>query len=453
MYPTVYISMFGFPLFALVLFLFLKPGRAVLVAFLLGYMFLPVAPHSEFKVPGLPSYTKDAAIGLSVLLGVLIFDTQRLFSFRPRWTDLPIAILCSCPFVSSMANDLGEKDGFSACVNHIFLWGLPFFIGRLYFVRPREIQELAIGIFIGGLVYMPLCLLEIRLSPQLHTWVYGYAGSDFGQTVRFGGWRPVVFMGHGLATGMWMSMATLVGFWLWWSGTLKKVGNYSILWLLIPLGLTTILGKSFGALILMTLGMGVLLLSKSYPQRWILLALAFAPLFYIALRIPGWWSAQELVNLSVAADPDRAQSLEFRLNMENILIEKALRKPVFGWAGWGRSRVFDVSGRDISVTDGIWIMVLGTCGFVGLGAFLLMFIVPMAVAATKIPVPLWSTPAAGSIAVLATLLGLNQLDSIPNAMVSGVFLLAAGGLAGLDIVVRRYPVRTRPRLAHRPVGA
>jgi hypothetical protein len=46
------------------------------------------------------------------------------------------------------------------------------------------------------------------------------------QTMRFGGWRPTVFMEHGLMVGMWMSMAAMIGLWLWWTGTLKRVcGN------------------------------------------------------------------------------------------------------------------------------------------------------------------------------------------------------------------------------------
>ena len=59
---------------------------------------------------------------------------------------------------------------------------------------------------LGGLIYVPLCLFEVRMSPQLHNMVYGFAQHSFGQTVRGGGWRPMVFMQHGLAVGLFMSV-------------------------------------------------------------------------------------------------------------------------------------------------------------------------------------------------------------------------------------------------------
>ena len=37
----------------------------------------------------------------------------------------------------------------------------------------------------------------------------------------------------------------------------------------------------------------------------------------------------------------------------------ALDRPVFGWGGWGRSRLHDDQGRDVSVTDGLCIISAG----------------------------------------------------------------------------------------------
>src|SRR5437764_1120755 len=38
----------------------------------------------------------------------------------------------------------------------------------------------------------------------------------------------------------------------------------------------------------------------------------------------------------------------------------------FGWGGWGRSRIFDQwTGKDISVTDGGWIIYFGVYGWFG----------------------------------------------------------------------------------------
>ena len=117
---------------------------------------------------------------------------------------------------------------------------LPYLIGRIYFSDAAGLRELAVGIFIGGLVYIPFCLYEIRLSPQLHRIVYGYHAHSFAQTYRFGGWRPTVFMDHGLMVGLWMAMSCLAGIWLYVSGTLRSIRGISLPWFLVPLVVTLV---------------------------------------------------------------------------------------------------------------------------------------------------------------------------------------------------------------------
>ena len=41
-------------------------------------------------------------------------------------------------------------------------------------------------------------LVEVRLSPQINTWIYGFFQHDFIQMMRYGGFRPIVFLPHGL---------------------------------------------------------------------------------------------------------------------------------------------------------------------------------------------------------------------------------------------------------------
>ena len=50
----------------------------------------------------------------------------------------------------------------------------------------------------AGLAYSLPMLIESRLSPQMNVWVYGFFQHDFFQTIRQGGYRPVVFLPHGL---------------------------------------------------------------------------------------------------------------------------------------------------------------------------------------------------------------------------------------------------------------
>ncbi|MBV5327317.1 MAG: hypothetical protein JZU65_06720, partial [Chlorobium sp.] len=84
-------------------------------------------------------------------------------------------------------------------------WGVPFLAGRIYFKDESTIKDLHRGIIIGGLIYMVLCLYEIRMSPQLNNMLYGFFPHSWVQHLRYGGFRPIVFMQHGLMVALWMA--------------------------------------------------------------------------------------------------------------------------------------------------------------------------------------------------------------------------------------------------------
>lgn len=433
---TVDVALIGWPLVALALCAILPPRRAIITAFLAAWLFLPMA---RIPIPGLPDWTKMSATCVSMLAGLMIFDLDRLASFRPKWIDLPIAVWCLCSIASSLANDLGLYNGLSASLIMTVTWGLPYFLGRLYFNDVEGLRVLAIGLFIGGLVYIPFCLYEIWMSPQLHKIVYGYHFQTFDTARRFGGWRPSVFMQDGLMVGMWMSMSSLVGFWLWVSGTLRSLRGIALPWFLVPLLVTAVLCKSFGAIVLLAAGLAVLLLVHRFRTRGLLFALGAAAPMYILLRVGGLWSGSELVAAAAIVSAERAGSLESRMHHEDQLSDKALQRPVFGWGGWGRSRIRDESGREISITDGLWIIELGDRGFVGVVAMLGVFLLPLARLIRLIPAREWTRAYAAPAAALTTVVVLYLIDCLPNAMVTPIYMLAAGGITGL--MLYRDPVR------------
>jgi hypothetical protein len=340
-------------------------------------------------------------------------------------------IWCLCPCASSLSNGLGLYDGVSAAFAQTVTWGFPYFIGRLYLGDLEGLRELALGIFYGGLVYVPLCLFEIRMSPQLHRLLYGYHANDFAQTVRFGGWRPTVFMDHGLMVGMWMSMSALIGLWLWSSRSLGSVLGVPQWILAVILLITAILCKSMGALILLLLGL-MALVSLQYlrARHLVWLLIAVAPL-YIALRASKSWDGAELQQVSELVSKDRTQSLKFRLFNENLLVAKALERPVFGWGGWGRSQIIDKKNNFRTVVDGMWINVLGLYGFVGLISSTLVLLLPPALLLWRMPAGVWSSPAFATAAALLVVNILYMIDNLPNAMVNPIYTLSAGALAGI----------------------
>jgi len=189
--PLVPIALFGWIPLILLLFTMLPPRRAAVAAFIAGWCFLPMY---GYPLSGLPNYDKQNATCFGILLATLIFDGQRFARFRPRMLDLPVFLWCISPFVSNTVGGFGPYEGMSTTVRYFFVWGIPYFIGRLYFTDLKAMRDLAIGLFIGGLIYMPLCLYEIKMSPQLHKMLYGFFQDDWIMTVRGGGWRPTVFM-------------------------------------------------------------------------------------------------------------------------------------------------------------------------------------------------------------------------------------------------------------------
>ena len=199
----------------------LKGIRGVMAAMIIGWIFLP--PARGINLPGLPMYTKEFAVAYAILLGVLISDSSRIFSFKFRLIDIPVVLYVTAPFMSSVTNGLGAYDGLSAVYSNIFMFAVPYFIGRIYIRTPDDIKQVAIWIVISGLILSPFVLWESRMSPNLNYKVYGYHAAQFGMSVRLGGYRPIIFMRHGLEVGLWLATSAAVAGWL--AFNTKKTGS------------------------------------------------------------------------------------------------------------------------------------------------------------------------------------------------------------------------------------
>ncbi len=438
-------AMFGWIPVVLALFALLRPRRAVIAAYIAAWLFLPMA---NYDVIGLPPYSKVTATGYGVLLGVFLFDSHRLFSFRPRLYDLPMLIWCVCPLATSISNNLGVYDGLSGVLSQIVEWGLPYLFGRLYFSDSEGLKELAIGLFIAGLIYVPFCLWELQMSPRLHKIIYGFRQHSFAQAMRGDGWRPMVFMQHGLAVAMFMTSATVVGFGLWKSRTVRSIYGIPILWLLVPLLLTSVVLKSMLAFLLLVIGLFTVWITQLVPTRVMVACLiGFAPMYMVA-RSVDTWSGDVLVELAGSlGSSDRAASVQTRLTSEKYLLKKAWVRPIFGWGGYGRGlydeRVETEEGKVKVIPDGFWIITFGARGLLGLGAVTLISLLPGSMLMWRLRSNQWRWPPAGPVLVFIVIMGLYMCDNLMNAMMNPIFIIAAGGLAGIA-------ARIRP--ASRPMG-
>lgn len=421
------LALCAYPLAAAALFLIMPIRRAILAAYILGWMFLP---QGRFPMVGvLPHLDRGLSIGIGIFGALCLLDLRRLAAFRPGLVDLPMAAVVITPLFSSISNQLGVYDGLSAVLYRGLIFAPPYLLGRLYFSDREGLRQLALAVLVAGIIYAPFCLIEARLSPQLHHWVYGAHQHQFSQVFRLGGWRPMAFLQHGLATAMWMAAATLTGAWLWSTGVLRRP-----LWVLMLVGvaLTTILCRSLGALFLLALGAAALTHARATGRGVVLASLLVVAPVYVSLRATNAWTGEDLIAaLRTVAPEDRVQSVEFRLHNETLLADKAKERLLLGWAGWGRSQVTSKRGNAETVTDGWWIIKFGQNGVVGLVAFLVATSLPVVMFVRRVPARLWSRPEVAPVAALAALCALYTIDNLLNAMLNPMAIMALGGLGGL----------------------
>jgi len=436
------IALFGWIPIVIIMFTIWPPRRALAIQFVFAWLFLPVA---AYKFQGFPDYTKLTAASISALICIFIFDAQRLSTLRLKWQDLPILIWCVCPFVTALTNGLGAYDGASAVLNHFVRWGIPYYIGRLYFGDIQGINSLTTCVVVGALIYVPLCLWEIRVSPQLNLQLYGFRQHDFSQHVRMDGYRPMVFLSNGLEVAIWMSLATFIAFSLWYLRGLRHIMKIPIGVLTGILFMTLLLCKSLAPLIMLLGSVGIFFTCKYFKLTLPLVVVICIPPIYVVLRTTQLWSGQQAISLANYVSEDRAQSLDFRFVNENQLITKALQRQWFGWGGWGRSRIYNDSGKDISITDGLWVIALGQKGLIGVTALMLMFIVPLIIGLRYCSPGNTLYPTDAAIIAVIFIVLIIFINNLPNASDNPIGTLALGGLTGFASLSRSVHVPTKNR--------
>jgi O-antigen ligase len=249
-------------------------------------------------------------------------------------------------------------------------------------------------------------------------------------------------------TVMFMGMSALCGCALWLSGAKKTLLKLPIAVPVGALAVTTLLSRSTGAQVLMLAGIGALFFMRYARNPLPVVATALFVIAYVVLRGGGLWDGQDLIRLADDAfGSERASSLETRIANENALAAKARQRPLLGWGGWGRNRVKDDWGRDASITDGLWVIIFGTNGVIGIAAFLGTMLVPVVMLTNRIPPRFWMHPSAAAATVGALICCLWAADCIPNSMFNPIYMVTAGGLAGLRKVrpLQRQPARNLQR--------
>ena len=110
-------------------------------------------------------------------------------------------------------------------------------------------------------------------------------------------------------------------------------------------------------------------------------------------------------------------------------MDHAWERRWFGWGRFGRGRVHDSNGIDISVTDGWWINIMADFGLFGFFSNfgLLALSVFRATAALKYAPTVRERE---YMAALALIVGINIFDLLPNSPISPWTWLLVGALMG-----------------------
>ncbi|MGB7243696.1 MAG: O-antigen ligase family protein [Sulfitobacter sp.] len=445
-----YLVVFGYPVVVVVLFRKLPVPAALTWSLLLGYLFLPTGVGVD--VPILPALDKVLIPSLSAAI-MCFFVTRKARKPAPgrdpaarrRKTSLGtkvfrllVAILIVTPFLTVSQNaepiivgliyipGMRLYDAFSI-INASLVTILPLLLGRHFLNTPESHMTLLRAICLAGLAYSLLMMFEVRMSPQLNRWIYGFFPHSFEQHIRAGGFRPLVFLKHGLWVGIFTAMAILSAVTLWLHD--RAVGKRSPwflagVWLLV----TLFFAKTVGALILAVLMLLLLFFTRVRGQMIFAVCVASVVLLYPVLRTAGYIPVEEIYEFSKARSEDRAQSFKFRLDNEDILLERASEKPVSGWGGWGRSRVYDAeNSEEVTTADGAWIIIIGQSGWLGYIAQFGLLTLPLLLLGLGSRRKLGLSLATSGLMVV---LSINLIDLLPNGTLTPITFLLAGALLG-----------------------
>ncbi|MBI1375471.1 MAG: hypothetical protein GC159_22380 [Phycisphaera sp.] len=404
MYAAI-VALILWPALVLLLFLTLPQRKAIIWAFLLGVMFLP--QKVTIFINGLPDIDKRAMTVIAPSVFAAAALLRQPFTYRLRWFDWPMIVWCLLPFATSLSNELPILEGISAVFAQTIIWGIPYAIGRIFFNDLRGIHELAHATYCAGLIYLPLCWIELRLSPQLHMIVYGFHQHSFAEHVRWGGYRPMVFMEHAIMVGCWMAFCTIMGVAISMpkrllrdSSGLLRAGT------LLALFVTTILCKVVFVIVLLFAGMVVLTLPFLFKSRVPLAILIAAPIIYIGTSHFSYVTDLAIEWSSAVFSPERVDSLRIRLTSERLIVSRAMQRPVLGWGRFGRhlgeERVEDDNmtyfyldtpdGKVRVIPDAFWVNTIGQWGLTGLVAMIAFMLLPGFVFVARYPVNEWTSP-------------------------------------------------------------
>jgi hypothetical protein len=428
------------PFVSIALFRTQPPGRAIIGSFLIAYLFLPPLP-TGFDLPLMPQMNKDTLPAVvAFALCFMMYGRKMKFLPEHRLARVLIILFVFSPLVTAMTNPepvffgrffiqgLGLKEGLSMALSNAIVI-IPFVLAMNFLRNEKDLRDILLAFVVAGLIYSLPMLFEVRMSPQLNTWIYGFFQHSFGQMMRDGGFRPIVFLYHGLWVAFFCFTAVIAAMALYRDEAARRRPAMKYMMAGLYLFAVLVLCKSLGSLIFAVLLVPAVLFLKTRWQLRIAAAMVVLALAYPVLKGNYLVPERELIQFAYSINPERAGSLQFRLMNEAILLERANAKPALGWGSFGRGLIHGEDGRVLTIPDGRWVITLGTFGWVGYVAefgllalpVLLLLIHARGMTAGQL------SPIFGGIALI---LGANMIDMLPNATLTPLTWLMSGAVLG-----------------------
>ena len=431
-----YLVFFSWPLVVMWLLFRYPTKKAIFVAIALATLILPAA--LEIHLAFLPRFDKNSITGILLIIFLFLFRKKFRF-FQPGLLTTVLVAYCIAIVVTNELNalpiitpvnyiqGLTHYDAFSDVMRFI-IYTIPMFLGRYFSTDLNDTEVFFKSLVFMGLIYTLPMLYEVRMSPLLHYYVYGYSPSSFFQQMRDDGYRPMVFVGHGLGLAFWLSICIMAAVALLKNKLRFTIASPNVI--VSYLFIVLIFCKTLSALAYAIVGfIAIYKLSPSKQVKWSFL-IASLIFVYPMLKTTQLFPEKAIISAISAYSPERAESLDFRLQNENKLLARALEKPFFGWGGWGRSAIYsDYDGKGVSVTDGAWIIQIGLYGWIGFLLYYSLLILPLYYA-TKTFKYIEKRSDQVYFASLSVILAVCLIDSIPNTGMGPIHLFLAGALLG-----------------------
>ena len=457
------LALLGWPVVIVWFFRVMPQTRALIWSILGAYMLLPQI--SAIDLPLIPPLNKESIPNLMAFAVCLSYWGKMPNPLPRAWIGRVLLVMfLISPVVTVVTNTdpirfgidtfgtmrlvdpnaleiwglpgLRIYDSASVLVQQIF-FALPFFLAREVLKTDEGLREILLALVIAGAIYTLPMLYEVRMSPQLHTRLYGFFQHDFNQAIRQGGYRPFVFMPHGLWVAFFAFMVTMAA-----AARLRAArgadsrSGLKLLLVLAGFGLV-ILTKSMGPLLYTLIFVPLVLIVKPRLHLAISSLIVLLVITYPLLRGAGLVPTRAILDQVSTISEERRESLEYRFTNEQRILDHVAEKPLFGWGGWGRFAVYDpATGESQSVVDGQWIITIGHYGWLGYLALFGLMALPV-LSLTWQARRKGAAPLPVEASTLTLILAVNMLDMLPNATLIPFTWLIAGALLGYAEAMKR----------------